>query len=302
MSINIARDAQKANDIMKSIILAGGKGTRLYPATETACKQLLPIYDKPMIYYPLATMMLAGIRDILIISNPGDLPVFRQILGDGSKFGIKLSYARQSEPRGIAEAFVIGEEFIGGDSVCLILGDNLFYGSLDFLRRGIAQNRGGTIFAYEINNPARYGVVEFDSNMNILSIEEKPENPKSNFAVPGLYLFTSDVIEEAKKLKPSKRGELEITDLQKSYLSRDLLDVIPVGRGVTWLDTGTPETMSEASDFIRTIEKRRGLKIACLEEIALYMNYIDTGKFREILEEIPPSPYKTYLLGKTGGL
>lgn len=283
---------------MKSIILAGGKGTRLYPATETACKQLLPIYDKPMIYYPLATMMLAGIRDTLIISGPEDLPVFKQILGDGSKFGINLTYAEQAEPRGIAEAFVIAEEFIGNDSVCLILGDNLFYGSLDFLRKGLEENKGGTVFAYEIDNPERYGVIEFDENMNILSIEEKPENPKSNFALPGLYLFTSDVVEFAKRLEPSKRGELEITDLQKAYLAQNRLDVIPVGRGVTWLDTGTPETMSEASDFIRTIEKRRGLKIACLEEIALYMKYIDKDKFRQILNQIPDSPYKKYLLDK----
>ena len=282
---------------MKGIILAGGRGTRLYPMTEVCSKQLQPIYDKPMIYYPLATLMLAGIRDILVISTPRDTPLISNLLGDGSRWGVNISYEVQKEPKGIAEAFIYGADFIGNDQVCLILGDNLFYGSLDFLRNAIAMNTGGTIFAYQVNDPERYGVVEVDEDGKILSIEEKPKTPKSNLAIPGLYIFNSDVVNIARNISQSARGELEITEVQNQYLKNNSLRVERMGRGMAWLDTGTPESLIEAGQFIYLIEKRQGIKVACLEEIALRMGYYDSDdKFMDAMELIPQSPYKHYCL------
>jgi glucose-1-phosphate thymidylyltransferase len=282
---------------MKGIILAGGRGTRLYPMTEVCSKQLQPIYDKPMIYYPLATLMLAGIRDILVISTPRDTPLISNLLGDGSRWGVNISYEVQKEPKGIAEAFIYGADFIGNDQVCLILGDNLFYGSLDFLRNAIAMNTGGTIFAYQVNDPERYGVVEVDEDGKILSIEEKPKTPKSNLAIPGLYIFNSDVVNIARNISQSARGELEITEVQNQYLKNNSLRVERMGRGMAWLDTGTPESLIEAGQFIYLIEKRQGIKVACLEEIALRMGYYDSDdKFMDAVELIPQSPYKHYCL------
>ncbi|GIV55559.1 MAG: glucose-1-phosphate thymidylyltransferase [Candidatus Kapaibacterium sp.] len=280
----------------KGIVLAGGSGTRLYPMTAVQSKQLQPVYDKPMIYYPLATLMLAGIRQILIISTPHDTPALERLLGDGSQWGIHLRYAVQPQPRGIAEAFTIGADFIGSEQVCLILGDNLFYGKLDFLRRALATNDGATIFAYRVQDPERYGVVEFAPDGRVLSIEEKPRQPRSSYAIPGLYVFTPDVVELAGMLRPSPRGELEITDLQRLYLERGRLRAELIGRGVAWLDTGTPEALLEASQFIHAIEKRQGLKIACLEEIALYEGFITREELLRYIEQLPKCSYRDYCL------
>ena len=271
---------------MKGIILAGGSGTRLYPITKGISKQLIPVYDKPMIYYPLSTLMLAGIRDILIISTPEYTPLFKQLLGDGSEWGISLTYKVQEKPNGLAEAFILGDDFIGDDSVCLILGDNIYYGSgLSKLVQEAAQKtNGATVFGYHVNDPERFGVVDFDSNMKALSIEEKPKKPKSNYAVTGLYFYDNTVVEKAKNLKPSDRGELEITDINKLYLDEGKLDVKLMGRGYAWLDTGTHDSMMEAASFIATIQKRQNLKVACLEEIAYRMDYINKEKLVELAQ------------------
>lgn len=278
----------------KAIILAGGNGTRLYPLTSIISKQLQPVYDKPMIYYPLATLMLSGIQDILLITTPHDAPHFRSLLGDGSQWGISISFAEQHAPKGIAEAFIYGKEFIGSDQVCLILGDNLFYGKLDFLRNAIQNNQGATIFGYPVQDPERYGVVEFNSDGTVLSIEEKPSHPKSQYAIPGLYVFDNRVVSISEHLQPSQRGELEITDVQKTYLEMNALKVEKMGRGIAWLDTGTPESLLEAGEFIHAIEKRQNLKIACLEEIALRMQYIDTTTYERLLHSLPNSSYREY--------
>lgn len=278
----------------KGIILAGGRGTRLFPLTSIISKQLQPIYDKPMIYYPLATLMLAGIRNILIISTPEDTPLYSALLGDGSKWGINLQYAVQHKPAGLPEAFIIGEDFIGKDQVSLILGDNLFYGKLNFYRDAIAKNNGAFIFAYRVENPQDYGIVEFDSTGKVLSIEEKPINPNSHFAIPGLYIFNNDVVNIAKNLKPGKRGELEITDVLIDYFKSDLLAVDNIGRGVAWLDTGTPGNLIDAGNFIRAIELRQGRKIACLEEIALVSGFIDDDQFLNTVHSYPDCDYKKY--------
>ncbi len=283
------------NGIKKGIILAGGAGTRLYPLTLVASKQLQPVYDKPMIYYPLATLMAAGIREILIISTPQDVPRFEDLLGDGSRWGIRLSYAVQPEPKGIAQAFLIGEEFIDGDPVCLILGDNLFYGKMGLDRIVAEFNAGARVFGYPVTDPERYGVVEFDREGKVLSIEEKPQKPKSHYAVPGLYLYDGKVVELARNLKPSARGELEITDLNLEYLHRDELMVEKLGRGIAWLDTGTHMSLLEASHFIGTLEARQGLKIACLEEIAFSKGFIDERQMRSVIDQTPKSSYRDYL-------
>ncbi len=280
----------------KGIILAGGKGTRLYPMTYAVSKQLQPIYDKPMIYYPLAILMLGGIRDVLIISTPEDTPNFARLLGDGSRIGMNFEYIVQDAPRGLPEAFILGEKFLGNDNACLILGDNLFYGKLNFFRQGLENNQGGTIFAYRVDNPSSYGVVEFDSNNNVLSIEEKPKAPKSNFAIPGLYIFDNKVSEISKNLQPSARGELEITDIHKAYLEIHKLRVEVIGRGIAWLDTGTPEALIDASNFIRAIELRQGTKIACLEEIALMQNFISADDYVSVVNALPNCDYKDYCL------
>ncbi|HBA89392.1 MAG TPA: glucose-1-phosphate thymidylyltransferase [Geobacter sp.] len=281
--------------IKKGILLAGGAGSRLYPLTMVASKQLQPVYDKPMIYYPLATLMMAGIADVLIISTPQDTPRFEALLGDGSRWGIRLTYAVQAEPKGIAQAFLVGEEFIAGDPVCLILGDNIFYGKME-LDRLIANFSGGaTIFGYYVQDPERYGVVEFDTQDKVLSIEEKPKSPKSNYAVPGLYLYDGRVVEVAKSIAPSPRGELEITDVNLAYLHSGELSVQRLGRGIAWLDTGTHQSLLEASHFIGTLEARQGLKIACLEEIALRMGYLDCKGMAEVINATPNSSYRDYL-------
>ena len=285
---------------MKGIILAGGSGTRLYPITKGVSKQLLPVYDKPMIYYPLSVLMLAGIREILIISTPEDLPNFKKLLGDGSEIGLQLSYAEQPSPDGLAQAFIIGEEFIGNDDVCLILGDNIFYG-YDFSRilknatTRVSEGKS-TIFGYYVNDPERYGVAGFDENGNVTSLVEKPENPASNFAVVGLYFYTNKVIEIAKKVKPSHRGELEITSVNQYFMETKELVVEKLGRGFAWLDTGTHESLMEAGQFVETIEKRQGLKIACLEEIAFRMNYIDELQVKKLAEPLKKNSYGQYLL------
>jgi glucose-1-phosphate thymidylyltransferase len=287
---------------MKGIILAGGSGTRLYPMTRVLSKQLQPIYDKPMIFYPLSIMMLARIRDILIISTERDTPHIENLLGNGSQYGIKLSYQVQKEPKGLAEAFILGEEHIKGDNVTMILGDNLFYGDLNFYREAIENQQKKSfpykaqVFGYFVEDPSSYGVVEFDRDKNkVLSIEEKPTHPKSHYALPGLYIFDETVSEKAKNQKPSPRGELEITDLMKSYLKDNQLGVQIIGRGVTWLDTGTPESLLEASNLIRSVEKHQGLKVAALEEIALRMGFFSHTEFINCLENIPNCPYKNYL-------
>jgi glucose-1-phosphate thymidylyltransferase len=284
-----------AQGIKKGILLAGGAGSRLYPLTMVASKQLQPVYDKPMIYYPLATLMMAGISDVLIISTPHDTPRFQSLLGDGSRWGIKLSYAVQPEPKGIAQAFLVGEEFIAGDPVCLILGDNIFYGKMELDRLIAGFDGGAKIFGYYVQDPERYGVVDFDAQGRVLSIEEKPAQPKSNYAVPGLYLYDGKVVQIAKEMKPSPRGELEITDVNLEYLKRGELSVQKLGRGIAWLDTGTHQSLLEASHFIGTLEARQGLKIACLEEIALRMGYLDCQAMAAVIADTPKSSYRDYL-------
>jgi len=279
----------------KGIVLAGGAGTRLYPVTLAASKQLLPVYDKPMIYYPLSTLMLGGIRDILIISTPVDVPRFRDILGDGSRFGIHLSYQEQPAPEGIAQAFLLGKQFIGDSPVCLVLGDNIFYGNHRFLREALRERSGATVFGYRVADPERYGVVEFDHNGRVLSIEEKPKKPRSNYAVVGLYCYDNDVIEISENLKPSARGELEITDVNLAYLRRGDLRVSLLGRGMAWLDTGTPQSLLEAASFIGAIETRQGLKVGCLEEIALRAGYLTLEEFTALADESLKGDYFDYL-------
>lgn len=283
---------------MKGIILAGGAGTRLYPITKSISKQIIPIYDKPMIYYPLSVLMLAGIREILIISTPKDIHLYKDLLGKGDQLGISLSYEIQPSPDGLAQAFIIGEKFIGNDNVCLILGDNIFYGYgfSKILTQAEALKDGATVFGYYVNNPQRYGVVEFDDSGKVLSIEEKPEKPKSNYAVTGLYFYSNDVIKKAKSLKPSKRGELEITDLNRLYLNENRLKVELLGRGFAWLDTGTHESLLQASNYISTIEQRQGLKIACVEEIAYKKDFINKNQLIKLGEELKNNQYGKYLL------
>ena len=282
---------------MKGIILAGGAGTRLNPLTKAISKQLIPVYDKPMIYYPLSTLMLAGIKEILIISTPQDLPKFIELFGDGREIGLNISYQEQPKPEGIAQAFIIGEEFIGKDSVCLILGDNIFYGHSfsTTLQKMAGIKEGAYIFGYWVADPQRYGVVEFNENNGVISIEEKPKYPKSNYAVPGFYFYDNEVVDIAKNLKPSARGELEITDVNLAYLRRGNLKVELLGRGYAWLDTGTPDSLLDASNYIATMERRQGLKIGCIEEVAFRMGYIDTKQFEKIIDQSPENEYKKYL-------
>jgi glucose-1-phosphate thymidylyltransferase len=281
--------------VRKGIILAGGAGTRLYPLTRVASKQLQPVYDKPMVYYPLGTLMVAGISDILIISTPQDIPRFEALLGDGSRFGIQLSYAVQPEPKGIAQAFLVGEEFIGDEGVCLILGDNIFYGRMGLDRIAASLTSGAWVFGYPVKDPQRYGVVSFNRAGQALDIEEKPARPKSCYAVPGLYLYDNQVVEIAGSLQPSARGELEITDVNREYMRRGQLMVEKLGRGVAWLDTGTHESLLEAGHFLYTLEQRQGLKIACLEEIALRKGFMSRDRFAEVMAAVPNSSYRSYL-------
>lgn len=283
---------------MKGIILAGGKGTRLYPMTIAVSKQLLPLYDKPMIYYPLSVLMLAGIREVLIISTPDATPQYRELLGDGSRIGMKLEYKVQEQPRGLAEAFILGEEFIGDDSVCLILGDNVFYGQAlsDYLRKGAKTKEGGLIFGIQVKNPTAFGVVEFDENKKVVSIEEKPQQPKSNYAVPGLYFYGNSVIDIAKNIKPSPRGELEITAVNNEYLRRGELMVDPMGRGMAWLDTGTPDGMLSASQFVATVQARQGFYISCIEEIAWRNGWISDEQLLALGNELKMTEYGQYLI------
>ncbi len=282
---------------MKGIILAGGHGSRLYPITFSVSKQLLPIYDKPMIYYPLSTLMLAGIKEILIISTPVELPRFKKLFGNGDKLGLRIEYKEQAEPRGIADAFIVGKEFIGSDSVCLILGDNIFYGHdlVSLLEKSSKIKNGAIVFGYYVKNPERYGVVEFDENKDVISIEEKPTNPRSNFAVVGLYFYDNSVVKLAETIKPSKRGEIEITDINNEYLKRGEMKVELMGRGYAWLDTGTNSSLLDASVFVKTIEERQGLKISCPEEIAFRKKYINRTEFEQLAKELSASDYGKYL-------
>lgn len=282
---------------MKGIILAGGSGSRLYPLTQCISKHLLPVYNKPMIYYPISVLMLSGIRDILIISTPEDIPRYQQLLGDGKKLGLSFSYAIQTKPEGLAQAFIIGEKFVGADSVALILGDNVFYGQgfVSLLQKAAQKKSGATIFAYRVKNPIQFGVVEFDKNYNVLSVEEKPEQPKSHYAITGLYFYDNEVISIAKKIKPSARGELEITDVNRTYLQKKGLQAQLLSRGFAWLDMGTYESLLEASQFIETVEKRQGIMIACLEEIAYTLGYITKEQLFLLVNEMPNNDYKKYL-------
>jgi len=278
----------------RGIILAGGSGTRLYPLTAAFSKQLQPVYDKPMIFYPLSTLMMAGMSEVLIISTPAETPTFQRLLGDGSRYGISLSYAVQDKPRGIADAFRVGKDFVQGAPVCLILGDNIFYGKLDFLRNAILENKGATIFGYRVSDPERYGVVEIGSEGQILSIEEKPKEPRSDLAIPGLYVYDGSVTDIATSLTPGSRGELEITDVHRIYHEQSRLSVQQLGRGIAWLDTGTPESLLDASTFIHAIEKRQGLKIGCLEEVALNQGFLSADQYRASIDQLPQSNYKQY--------
>ncbi|MEO7933580.1 MAG: glucose-1-phosphate thymidylyltransferase RfbA [Chthoniobacterales bacterium] len=279
----------------KGIVLAGGAGTRLHPLTQIVCKQLLPIYDKPMIHYPLSTLMLGGIREVLIISTPKDIPMFQHLFGDGSSLGMQIEYAIQPEPNGIAQAFIIGEKFLAGNGVSLVLGDNIFHGNLDFYREALQIENGACVFAYQVSDPERYGVVEFDSTGRAISLEEKPKVPKSHYAVPGLYVYDSEIVEICRNLAPSPRGELEITDVNLTYLQRNKLHVKMLSRGMAWLDTGTHASLLEASNYIATLENRQGLKVACLEEIALVQSFIDVAGLERIISDLPGSPYRKYL-------
>lgn len=283
---------------MKGIILAGGKGTRLYPMTKAVSKQLLPVYDKPLIYYPLSMLLLASINEILIISTPHDLPLYKELLGDGSRIGIKLFYKEQENPRGLADAFIIGEDFIGNDSVCLILGDNVFYGSsmTTILKDAINNNAGATIFGYQVKNPTEFGVVEFDTNKKPIGIQEKPTNPKSNYAIPGLYFYNNDVVKIAKTIKPSARGEIEITAINNEYLKKGKLEVKLFERGVAWLDTGTPDGLINASQFVQTVQKRQGLYLSCIEEIAWRRGFITAEQLKQLGEELKNTEYGVYIL------
>ena len=280
---------------MKGIILAGGSGSRLYPITKVYSKQLATIYDKPLIYYPLSILMLGGVRDVLIISNDETIPLYQKLFGDGSHLGMKFDYVIQPEPKGIAQAFILGEKFIGSDMSCLILGDNIFYGNLEFFYKALHTKKGATIFGYQVTDPERYGIVEFDKTGKVISIEEKPAKPKSHYAVPGLYIYDNHVIEISKNLKPSGRGELEITDVNRAYLELGELRVEKIGRGIAWLDTGTPEALLAASNFFGVIEDRQGLKVACIEEIVYYKGFISKEQFVKLVNAIPKSLYKEYL-------
>jgi glucose-1-phosphate thymidylyltransferase len=280
---------------MKGIILAGGAGTRLYPISKIYSKQLTLIYDKPLIYYPLSILMLSGIKEILIISNEETIPHYKKLFGDGKHIGLSIEYVVQAAPNGIAESFILGDKFIGKDSVSLILGDNIFYGKLDFIYNAIKNNKGATVFGYQVTDPERYGIVEFDESGKAISLEEKPKVPKSNYAVPGFYVYDNEVVNISKNLKPSPRGELEITDVNIEYLKKGKLNVEKIGRGVAWLDTGTPESLLQASHFFGVIEDRQGLKVACIEEIAYHMGFIDRKQFEKVISEIPKSLYREYL-------